>query len=320
MHWFRNLGEVEYIFIGLFIIFYILYFIRIWIIKKRMKASFTGIFFKFLLRSCYFSLIIISLLGPSFGNIKKEVKAVGKDIYLVIDLSLSMNAIDIAPSRLERAKDELKNLVKSLSSDKIGLIIFSEEAYIQCPLTFDKEALEVFINALNTELVDGKGSNLEEALKLSLNLHLKETKVNNANKCTVLVSDGEDFGENLSKIVNKHKKNNIKLFTLGIGTSEGSKIPLKNGFKKDKMGNHIITHLNSFALEEIASETNGKYYEINKSINEMPLLINSINKIEGSLRDTKKMDIEDNKYYYFLLGALFFIIIDLLVTVNIFKF
>jgi len=265
--------------------------------------------------------MIIALLGPSFGSSKKEIKVIGKDIMIAIDLSESMNANDIQPSRLEKIKFELKKIIDEFNSDRIGIIMFSNEAYIQCPLTYDKNALNLFIETLNTELVPNSGTDFGPPLNLSLDKLLTDKiQENDKSKIIILISDGEDFGENTYEIVDKIKESSIKLFTVGIGTAQGTRITLRNGlFKKDKNGKEVITKLNSTSLKKIANETKGKYFEISNQINQINGMIYEIKEIKGDLIDSKFMDVTKNKYFYFLFVALMLMSMDFLFNFKIIK-
>ena len=132
-----------------------------------------------------------------------------------------------------------------------------------------------------------------------------------------MISDGEDFGEETEAIGEEIQKANIKLFTLGVGTEMGSKIKTRKGFKTDRDGNEVQSKLNTIALKQLAQETNGKYFEINQSRNDVNKLINTINLIEGELRDTKNIDTKSNKYFYFLILAAFLLLSDVLITLKI---
>ena len=133
MCWFNSLGTFEYVSIGIFLIAYLLYSFRVFRLSRFLGTLHGSVIPKLILRTAFFALIIIALLGPSFGNDSKEVKSIGKDIMIAIDLSNSMNAVDIQPSRLEKIKYELANIIEEFNSDRIGLIIFSSEAFVQCP-------------------------------------------------------------------------------------------------------------------------------------------------------------------------------------------
>ena len=317
MNWFKSLGSFEYISIGVFLLGYLLYTIRVFRLSKFLGNRHGSAIPKFILRSVFFALIIIALLGPSFGNDSKEIKSVGKDIMIAVDLSQSMNAIDIQPSRLEKIKYELNNIIEQFNSDRIGLIIFSSEAFIQCPLTYDQSALGLFIETLNSRLVPRTGTDFAPALSLALNkLDTDESSIDAKAKIIILISDGEDFGDKTSSVRTEIKDRGIKLFTLGVGTTQGSKINTSNGYKKDQAGNDVISKLNRQSLKELAARTGGKYFEINQRQNDVSRLINTINNVEGQLRDARQVDVSANKYIYFLLAALILLIIDLLTTIK----
>ncbi|MEE3112481.1 MAG: VWA domain-containing protein [Bacteroidota bacterium] len=321
MEYIKEFGFIEILLILTFIIFYLIYIVRLLRINSSISVSFKGVITKIIFRSTYFFLMIIALLGPSFGNSKKEIKVIGKDIMIAIDLSESMNANDIQPSRLEKIKFELKKIIDEFNSDRIGIIMFSNEAYIQCPLTYDKNALNLFIETLNTGLVPNSGTDFGPPLDLSLDKLLADKiQKNDKSKIIILISDGEDFGENTYEIVDKIKESSIKLFTVGIGTAQGTRITLRNGlFKKDKDGKEVITKLNSTSLKKIANETKGKYFEISNQINQINGMIYEIKEIKGDLIDSKFMDVTKNKYFYFLFVALILMSMDFLFNFKIIK-
>ncbi|MEQ9229457.1 MAG: VWA domain-containing protein, partial [Cyclobacteriaceae bacterium] len=150
MKWVSTLGNLEYTFIGVFVVLYALYVIRVIRIGMKLGNPILKILPKIIVRGTAFALLIIALLGPSFGETTREIKTVGKDIFICLDLSESMNAFDVQPTRLERIKFEMKNIVEAFNSDRIGLIMFSNEAFMQCPLTYDNNALNLFIQTLHT--------------------------------------------------------------------------------------------------------------------------------------------------------------------------
>ncbi len=322
MTWFNELGRIELILIGTFIFLYILYLGKIHRIASMLKTSARGVFIKFFLRTVYFSLIILAILGPSFGEVSKEVESKGKDIYIAVDLSLSMNATDIQPSRLDKVKFELKNIVSNFSSDRVGLIIFSSEAFVQCPLTFDQSALQLFIETLNTGLVPNTGTDFAPALQIAYKKFTEDSQdnVKDQAKVIILISDGEDFGEETQDVLSDLESRGIKVFTLGVGTETGSTIPFRErSVKRDESGREVITTLNRAPLQEIAEKTQGKYFEISDKKNNVAQLIDTVKKLEGQLRDKRKMDVKANKFYIFLLPALALILLDIFVTVKTVK-
>jgi Ca-activated chloride channel family protein len=290
-------------------------------VATRLGTPFGKILFKFVLRSLYFALLIIALLGPSFGESSREIKSIGKDIYVAVDLSASMNAFDIQPSRLEKVKFELKKIVSAFNSDRIGIIIFTSEAFVQCPLTYDQSAVNLWIETLNTNLVSNTGTDFAPAMQLALDKLSGEesTMSQQTSKIIILISDGEDFGETTRNMAEKIEASGIKMFTVGVGTDEGSTIVTRAGVKRDKLGKEVITKLNSRSLKDVASLTGGKYFEINSSRNDVNRLISTIKNIEGELRDTRSVDVSTNKYYYFLGLAIFLMIVDLMVRINVIR-
>ncbi len=322
MDFIKPIGIIELVLISTFLIFNILYLFRLYSINKNIRVHKRKVLFKLLLRSVYFSLLIVSLLGPSFGENKQEVNIVGKDIMILVDLSESMNANDVKPSRLEKIKFEMKKIIDEFSSDRIGIIMFSSEAFVQCPMTYDKNALNLFTETLNTGLVPNSGTDFGPPLELSLsklNDENSQTKDTNS-KIILLISDGEDFGEETESALNKINGSNIKLFTIGVGSEEGSKILMSNGnYKKNNEGKEVITKLNPSSLKKAADNTGGRYFEISNKINETDALISQIINIKGNVIESKIIDVSGNKYFYFLLGALFLMILDFTINLKIIR-
>lgn len=309
------------VFIGLFLALYAGYVLRVFLVTDRLGTGYGKVLLKFVLRSFYFALLILALLGPSFGESSKEIKSIGKDIYIAVDLSASMDAFDIQPSRLEKVKFELKKIVSAFTSDRIGIIIFTSEAFVQCPLTYDQSALNLWIETLHTNLVSNTGTDFAPAMQLALEKLSgnESTMSKQTSKIIILISDGEDFGDTTREMAERIEASNIKLFSVGVGTDQGSAIVTRAGVKRDRQGNEVITKLNSKSLKDVASLTGGKYFEINGTKNDVNRLISTIKNIEGELRDTRSIDVSTNKYYYFLGLAMILIIMDLMVKINVLR-
>ncbi|MFD2515095.1 VWA domain-containing protein [Pontibacter locisalis] len=322
MTWYQTITLLEILFGTLFFVLYLGYLYRVWKVARFFKQRPHVVWFKFLLRHLYLALIIIAILGPSFGAMKKEIKTIGKDLYIAVDLSKSMDATDVQPSRLEKAKHEIQRLISRFNSDRIGLMVFSSEAYIQSPLTYDQNALQLYTQTLNTNLLPYSGTDYAPVLQLTLNkfqenntVSLEEQKA----KVLVLISDGEDFGGKAEQLAEQLNQQNIRVYTLGIGTTEGGRIPSGRGFKRDKQGKIVTTTLNAAPLVQLAELTGGRYFEVNDRISEVAKLINSINAIEGELRESKTVDVTANKYVYPLALALLLILLDVLITIKVIR-
>lgn len=322
MNWFAQIGQYEYLIMGVFGLLYLLFGVRTYLISKRLHSPVSLLWVKFLLRSGFVGLVIVSLLGPSFGGVKKEVKAVGRDIFIAMDLSRSITCRDIQPSRLEKMKFELKKVLEAFAADRIGLIVFAGEAFLYCPFTFDKGALQLFLETTGPDVISSEGTDFGAALEMA-RVKFRESEAAGkkmSSRILILVSDGEDFGEETEEAAAALEKEGVKVFTLGIGTAAGGNIPLPDGgFLRDDEGNTVTVRLVSDDLRSLASRTGGKYFEVNDEKNEVPSLIEAIQSIEGEVWDVQVVDTGANKYFYFLFVALGLLLLDVLFTINILK-
>ena len=311
-------SRTEQWFLAIFLILYLVYLGRIFWIARRLDTTARSSILKFILRSFYFGLMILALLNPSFGEMKGTIKAQGKDIFILIDVSKSMDATDIQPSRIEKAKFEINRFVNKFSDDRIGLIIFSEDAQMLSPLTFDRKAIDYLVPKINTDMFYEGGTNFTPALELALK-KLSKTKSKAQSKAIILISDGENFGIVNKTIYSQIRQKGINFFAVGIGTSNGITLKEGNGFKKDADGNIVITKLEPALMKKIASETRGKYLEIKTVSNSFNDLINQVEEITSNLIDERQIDVIANKYFYFLIIALFLLGIDVFFTVSTFE-
>ncbi len=321
MNFSSNISAFHWVLILAFLLIYLFILIRYIRISAHLPVNYIKFFLKFVLRSLYIALLIVASLGPHIPDASStaEVEDVGKDIFFALDLSKSMNVEDIAPSRIERAKHELMKVANAFSTDRLGLIIFSDNAYLQCPLTFDKAAFQLYLETTSTDLVPGGGTDFSGALNMALSKQTLNADVESKAKIVVLVSDGEDFGDETIDAAKELKKEGIKLFTLGIGTSEGGKIPAGRRFIKEN-GKEVQSKLDSKPLRKLAKLTGGKYYEISKRKNQTQKVIRDIKKIKGTSRDTIKLDAPTNSQFeFFLIPALLLLLFDFLFTFKLVK-
>jgi Ca-activated chloride channel family protein len=190
---------------------------------------------------------------------------------------------------------------------------------MQCPLTYDQNALNLFIETMNTGLVPSSGTDFGPPLLMALRKLEDEgntTAARAKSKVIILISDGEDFGDETDDVTSEVERNAIKLFTLGVGTEKGGNIYAGNTLKTNQQGLIVVTKLNSRELRSLANKTGGQYFEINETKNDVSRLINTISKIEGELRDARFVDVTANKYFYFLALAAVLLILDVLINVR----
>jgi Ca-activated chloride channel family protein len=318
---FRNFGLLEVLLVAFFGLFYVAYLLRTVYLARRIHATVDYLLVKLILRTVYMALLLVAFLGPIAGETAREIKSVGKDIFFAVDLSKSMEAIDVQPSRLGKIKLELINLVNQLGGDRIGLIIFTNDVFMQCPLTFDKSAVKLFIETLNTDIMSSYGTDFGPPLKMALDKMLQgqEERGKATSKAIVLISDGEDFGEGTEEAIRVLSDAGIRVFTVGVGTLQGSKIPQGMRYKTDQTGMEVVTRLNDDVLKKIARATNGRYFEVSDQKNEMPRLESALNALEGELMDARFVDVAANRYHIFLLIALALIVLDLVFTLKVMR-
>jgi Ca-activated chloride channel family protein len=316
-NWFYHWGLKEYLFLVFFLGGMFFYLRRLVILAKQFNKSSQNAFWKTPLRILIFIFLLIALLGPSFGFGEKTIQVSGKEFFFVLDLSASMDATDVKPSRLEKVKFELKKLWQNLQNDRIGLIVFGQTAFLQCPLTTDKSALDLFLQTIKTHLLPYPGTDFTPALKLAQQ-KLANSITKEGAKAIILISDGENFGDLNTQLLEQLKKQNLKVFCVGVGTEKGGLIPLlQGGYKHDRQGKPIQTRLNPHLLTQIAQQTEGQFFVLNDSQNEIPKLQKELNEIKAEGLETKIADVNSNKYEYFLWIALALIVLDIILIVKI---
>ncbi|MDO8519572.1 MAG: VWA domain-containing protein [Deltaproteobacteria bacterium] len=200
----------------------------------------------------------LACLKPQWGYTLREFKRQGSDLFVVVDTSESMRAQDVSPSRMERAKREVIDLIGMLQGDRVGLIPFAKTATVACPLTGDYETLRLFADQLATDLLPIQGTDIAGALDLALNSFPEGPSTT---KAILLITDGEVTAGDLPELNDKAAKAGIKIFVLGVGDTRGAPIPSENGegFKTDQGGEIVLSRLNEGSLQELARATGGSY-------------------------------------------------------------
>jgi|TARA_B110000967_G_C18885613_1_gene563797 Ca-activated chloride channel family protein len=297
--------------------------------KKRAQKNFAKIglldklspeksTFKYFLKMTLFLLglafLIISLTNPKMGTKLETVKRQGVDIVFALDVSKSMLAEDIAPNRLEKAKQIISKIIDKLGSDRIGIIIYAGNSYPLLPITTDHGAAKMFLQSANPDMVSSQGTAINEAIKLASSYYNNDEQTN---RFLFIISDGEDHQEDASSAIAQATKDGIKTYTIGVGTEKGGPIPTKykgqlEGYKKDSKGEVVITKLNSETLKEIAEAGNGKYIVGNKTQQTVDYVENLLVKAEKSEFETTKFSDYKDQFQWFIGFALLFLVIDTL--------
>jgi len=276
--------------------------------KKRSILRFT-------IWAIGFCVIILSAANLQFGDKKEEVKRAGIDLMLCLDVSKSMLAEDLKPNRLTRAKLSINKIINSLGSDRIGVIVFAGDAFLQLPLTNDHSAAELFIQSINTGIIPVPGTNIASALELAKKSFPESSPTN---KAIVVITDGEEHDGKALEIANDLAEDKIKVFTIGLGSAVGTTIPdFKNGqrigVKKDKNGSTVITRLNESALVALADAGEGTYVRGSNQSLGLQTMLNKIGKIEKTEYDAKEYTSYTSRYQWFLTLGIVLILLDLLI-------
>ena len=280
-------------------------------IKKKSSIFFKGFFF--ILSIAFF---IVALSGPKWGSHYQDVQRKGVDIIFLLDVSKSMLAQDIKPDRLERAKREINDFIKVAEGDRVGLVVFSGDAFVQCPLTLDYGAISMFVNSINTDTVPIKGTDMGRGLSVCLDAF---DYTYATDKVIIMITDGEDNEQKGFSQAVKANDKQVKIFVYGIGEPEGSPIPVETGgFKKDDKGNLVLSKLNEDNLIKIANTTDGRYVRAVTGDLDLDRLY-----FEGIRKKTKARELQSDKikvyeerFPLFIAVGLFFLMLEAIVDLN----
>jgi len=259
-------------------------------------------------------LLVFAMVNFQVGTKIESYKRFGVDIVFAIDVSRSMLAEDIAPNRLEKSKRLVSAILNQLASDRVGIIAYAAQAVPQLPITTDYSAAKMFLQALNTDMLSSQGTALDSAIDLSGTFFDDEDQTN---RVIFLISDGEDHSEDATNAASRAADLGIKIFTFGVGTEKGAPIPLKrNGiiesYKKDFDGEVVITRRNEKVLEDIANSTDGGYQDGNDTSLVLEFVSEQLKAMDKKEFEAKKFVSYKDRFQAFLFGALFFLLIDLL--------
>ena len=271
--------------------------------------------FKFILFAIAISSLILGIANPQIGSKMEEVKREGVDLMIAIDLSNSMLAEDLQPNRLMRAKQSISKLIDRLDGDRIGLIVFAGDAYVQLPITTDYSAAKLFLSTINTSIVPTQGTAIGKAIELSI----KSFDLNNdQNKAIIVITDGENHEDDAIEKAKEAQELGIFVHTIGMGSAEGGPIPIKNrygtitSYQKDREGNTIITTLNEEMLKEIAQSGGGSYIRANSTQSGLNALFKEINKMEKKEIGSKVFTDYKDRFQWFIGLAIILLIIETL--------
>ena len=258
-----------------------------------------------------FFFFVIGLSRPQIGAKLKEHETKGAEIMIVLDVSNSMLAEDYSPNRLERAKLAISRLVDKLREDRIGLIVFAGNSFVQLPITTDYVSAKMFLNSITTESVPVQGTAIGEAINTAIRSFSAQSEKSRA---VIVITDGENHEDDPVAAAKQAAELGVRVFTIGVGSPEGKPIPMNGELLKDKEGNIVVTRLDEKVLQDVAAEGNGVY--VRAGISEFGLnpIIDDIRKMEDEKYSSVVFEEYDEQFMYFLAIALFFFVIEMLIA------
>lgn len=277
---------------------------------------------RFILFTLGMGLLILGICNLQTGTKTQDVKREGADIMICLDVSNSMMAQDLTPNRLERAKIAIEKMVDKLQGDRLGIVVFAGEAYVQLPITTDYGAAKLFLESINPKIVPVQGTNIAAALNTSLESFGKDE---GKNKAIVVITDGEQNEEDDAvSVAEEAAKKHITIHTIGVGSENGVPIPnMVNGspagYKKDKQGNTVVTKLDPEILQDIAAATNGVYVQATSADIGLDAILNKIAEMDKKEMESKMYTDYEDQFQWFLGAALLLLVIEALISERVSK-
>lgn len=257
-----------------------------------------------------FFFFVLGLSRPQIGAKLKEHETKGAEIMIVLDVSNSMLAEDYSPNRLERAKLAIARLVDKLREDRIGLIVFAGNSFVQLPITTDYVSAKMFLNSISTESVPVQGTAIGEAINTAMRSFSVQSQKSRA---IVVITDGENHEDDPVAAAKQAAELGVRVFTIGVGSPEGKPIPMNGELLKDKNGEIVVTRLDENVLQEVARAGNGIYVRAGNSEFGLNPIIDDIKKMEDEKYTSIVFEEYDERFMYFFAIALFFLVLEMLI-------
>jgi Ca-activated chloride channel family protein len=257
--------------------------------------------------------LIFGLVNPKMGTKLETVKREGIDIIFAVDVSKSMLAEDVAPSRLEKSKQLVSQIINQLGNDRIGIIAYSGSAFPVLPITSDYGVAKMFLQSMNPGVISAQGTSIDQAITLATTYIDKKDKTN---KLLIIITDGEDHSDSAQDAAEEAKKLGLKILTIGVGTENGGTIPLKrNGvvesFQRDQNNEVVITKRNAEVLKTIAKSANGGYVDGNSTKQVLDYVKNALDNIQKTEFESTQMADFKSQFQWFLGFGFFLLFLDI---------
>lgn len=271
--------------------------------------------------SLAFALFAVGMSRPQIGAKLSEHKSQGVEVMICLDVSNSMLAQDYSPCRLDRAKLAISRFVDKLRDDRIGLIVFAGESFVQLPITTDYVSAKMFLGSIGTDSVPVQGTAIGDAIRTAIRSFSAQSI---KSRVIIVITDGENHEDDAVAAAAQAAEIGVRVFTVGVGSPEGKPIPMGGELLKDKDGNIVVTKLDEQALAKIAEAGNGAYVRAGNTEFGLNPIIDSIHKMDAEEFSSLVFEEYDEQYMYFFAAALILFIIEMLIgsrksKINIFK-
>ncbi|GAB1414923.1 VWA domain-containing protein [Paludibacter sp.] len=273
---------------------------------------------KFIIQMFVVALLVIVISRPQFGTKKEEVKRQGIEVIVALDISNSMNAEDVAPNRLGKAKQILSQLIDNMTNDKVGLVVFAGDAFTQLPITVDYVSAKMFLNSISPKLIARQGTAIGAAIDLALNSFNPKS---NASKAIILITDGENHEDNAVEAAKLAQNKGVVVHVIGMGKPQGAPIPIEGtmSFRKDRDGNVVVSKLNEEMCNEIASAGSGVYVRADNTNTALKAISKELDKLAKTELSTTAFSSFNEQFQSFAIIALILLIIDIFIFSRINK-
>ena len=280
------------------------------------QVSFSRPRLKFVLTMLAFVFLIVGVADPQIGSKLEEEKKKGADLMLLLDVSNSMLSQDMAPNRLENAKRAIAQLIDNLHNDRIGIIVFAGEAYVQLPVTTDYSAAKLFLNTINTNMVPTQGTAIGSAIDLGMkSFDFKD----GTGKAMIIITDGENHEDDAVASAKYAAEKDVTVSVIGMGSAEGAPIPLYQngkqvGFHTDSAGHTVVSKLNEDMGKEIAAAGQGTYVRATNANSGLNIVMNQISKVQRKTYDSKTFKNFEDRFQIFLGFAFLLLIVEFFIS------
>ena len=281
------------------------------LVSQLMPSYSKGkVWVRLVLFSIGFFFFVIGLSRPQIGAKLKEHETKGAEIMIVLDVSNSMLAEDYSPNRLERAKLAISRLVDKLREDRIGLIVFAGNSFVQLPITTDYVSAKMFLNSITTGSVPVQGTAIGEAINTAMRSFSVQSEKSRA---VIVITDGENHEDDPVAAAKQAAEMGVRVYTIGVGSPEGKPIPMDGELLKDKDGEIVVTRLDEKVLQDVAQAGNGLYVRAGNSEFGLNPIIENIDRMEDEKYSSIVFEEYDEQFMYFLGIALFFFVLEMLI-------